>query len=746
MKQFKFICFFVLVFFVMSSICLAHGLAQFPKMPAETQAPDAAYITIQLFEHHRYLFSEEQLTRLDKIHHSLQNALRKIRESSDEKNKISARKELAKGSQELINFLDNYQNLIDVEITEPGKLKMDLKRVIPVKGDASAVLYRIRCGDGATKFSMGEWDFMRHWEDRHENYIPFNRPGITYSLVDYKSIVPGTNGVTIYFAPIDKPAEFSRGLLSFAAPETGVLDFNLIDENKKNSPAMIRLVTKLNNRVRIPGSAIDFSDQFEKGGAPPVCFYRTDMRNVQLNGPLFGKEFHCIPGSFVMGLPPGEYDVTVYTGIEYLPVHKKFTIKPGKTTRVSVQMKRWVNMAGRGWYSGDDHVHARLMNDKDAGNILTFSKATDTHIVSVLCMGNHRRIWFPQRGYGPEFRVIDDDFVLVPGQECPRFFMGHSIGLNLKKLVRDSKKNILNSWVADTIHADGGLYGQAHLSHKSYWIIRDLTMQMILGKSDFGEILQLNHLGTELYYQFLNLGFKLTAAAGSDAPYAGSIGDVRIYAYIGKNKKVTADNWFEAMRRGRTFVSNGTMLDLHVNNAIPGDEIIIDKKQKVHISAKAWGLKNASAPKKLIIFSHGKIVKEIISDTLTNEELNIDFDFDVEFGTWIAACAFGHDGSKAHTTPVYITRKGFRFWDIEQASNLISKCYETLDEMEQSLANNKQWKASGTLDPLDHFATAIADQADLLIEPLKEVRAKYKKLEETYQKELKLRKKYETKL
>ena len=66
----------------MSSVCLAHGLAQFPKLPAETQAPDAAYIALQLYEHHRYLFSEEQLSRLDKIHHSLQNALRKIRESS----------------------------------------------------------------------------------------------------------------------------------------------------------------------------------------------------------------------------------------------------------------------------------------------------------------------------------------------------------------------------------------------------------------------------------------------------------------------------------------------------------------------------------------------------------------------------------------------------------------------------------------------------------------------------------------
>jgi len=508
---------------------------------------------------------------------------------------------------------------------------------------------------------------------------------------------------------------------------------------------MVRLVSRYDNRLRVPSGALDFSDQLEMGGAPPPGFYRVDARPIGLNGPLYGKFFHCVPGPFMMALPPGDYDVAIYKGIEYISVQEKFNIKPGETTNLSVQMKRWVHMAKRGWYSGDDHVHASVMNDKDAGQIMTFAKATDTNVANLLCMGDHRRIWFQQRGYGPAFRVGEGDFILVPGQEGPRYFMGHAIGLNLKRMVRDPDRYLLNEWVADTIHADGGLYGQAHLGHELFDVDRDLTMQVVRGKSDFGEILQFNHLGTNLYYQYLNLGFKLTASAGSDTPYGGSIGDERVYANVGKSKipflkkKFTVDDWFEAVRRGNTFVTDGPMIDFQVDNAGPGQEIAIDKKQTLRIRAKAWGLANASAPKKLAIISHGKTIKEVTSDEPTQDTLEVEFEFEVEHGTWIAVHAFGHDGSQGHTTPVYIVRDGFRFWDVGQVPDLIAKRYAVLDTLEKALLDHQQQKAEGTLEPLSHFGMGLADQADEVLKSIEEVRLDYKNLQKIYQQELKQR-------
>lgn len=72
-------------------------------------------------------------------------------------------------------------------------------------------------------------------------------------------------------------------------------------------------------------------------------------------------------------------------------------------------------------------------------------------------------------------------------------------------------------------------------------------------KVDFAEILQFGHLGVELYYEFLNLGFPLTASAGSDFPVGGTIGESRVYAYLG-DQPFTADIFAfgSTMRSGRS--------------------------------------------------------------------------------------------------------------------------------------------------------------------------------------------------
>ena len=53
----------------------------------------------------------------------------------------------------------------------------------------------------------------------------------------------------------------------------------------------------------------------------------------------------------------------------------------------------------------------------------------------------------------------------------------------------------------------------------------------------------------------LNLGFRLTAAAGSDTPWGSTIGEVRTYVHTGAQFDV--DTWFRNLKAGHTFVING---------------------------------------------------------------------------------------------------------------------------------------------------------------------------------------------
>src|SRR5262245_56377712 len=62
---------------------------------------------------------------------------------------------------------------------------------------------------------------------------------------------------------------------------------------------------------------------------------------------------------FLAELPAGKYTITVERGHEYFPTTSVVTLadKPVHTT---LKLRRWIDMAGRGWYSGETHVHRTL--------------------------------------------------------------------------------------------------------------------------------------------------------------------------------------------------------------------------------------------------------------------------------------------------------------------------------------------------------------------------------------------------
>ena len=157
-------------------------------------------------------------------------------------------------------------------------------------------------------------------------------------------------------------------------------------------------------------------------------------------------------------------------------------------------------------------------------------------------------------------------------------------------------------------------------------------------KVDFVEILQFNSLGTRLYYDFLNFGCKLTASAGSDVPRGGTVGEVRAYAYLGR-KSFSANAWFEAFRRGRTFTTSGPMLELQVDDALPGDELQIKSDRKLHVRARAWGDPKRMAPMKLEVVKHGEVISAAESKDPEQPEAKLDFTVDAGYGCWIAARA-----------------------------------------------------------------------------------------------------------
>jgi hypothetical protein len=312
--------------------------------------------------------------------------------------------------------------------------------------------------------------------------------------------------------------------------------------------------------------------------------------------------------------------------------------------------------------------------------------------------------------------------------------------MDLLEMVRDTDRYYLYDTVFDAVHGQGGLSGYCHVNSGIFHVHRDMSMNIARGKVDFVEVLQFANLGVDLYYDFLNLGFKVTASAGSDVPWGGSVGEVRVYAHTGK-RKLNVEDWFEAVRRGRTFVTNGIMLDLNVDGALPGDELRIpdtDPRRSLAVRVRAWGHPERGVPMKLELIANGEPIKTVTSEDSQQTDINLNDHIAPGHGMWVAARAEGSDGSRAHTTPVYIIREGFRFWKFDEVDALIARRLASLEEIVQIVNEAIARHERGEVDD-NRPVRQLALQGPELLQRVEVARGIYQELREIAEKERPMR-------
>ncbi|MFC1737045.1 CehA/McbA family metallohydrolase, partial [Candidatus Hydrogenedentota bacterium] len=272
-----------------------------------------------------------------------------------------------------------------------------------------------------------------------------------------------------------------------------------------------------------------------------------------------GKEPRFCDGRLGVDLPPGDYTLDVGKGIEFTPQKMAFSITAGKVNKIKMQLERFVDFPSRGWWAGDDHFHFRREDTSMDDYLMMTAAAEDVAIVNVLQMGSFLSgDAFRQFAWGADGRNSNGKQVLVPGQEEPRTGMlGHVIGLNVQSYVRHLDQYFHYDRVFKPLRAQGALTGYAHvrgytkdgagnlINHKGVVIDQEncavawtpfncdqgLTVDLAEGLVDFVEIIDSrNTLNPSVYYEFLNLGFHITASAGSDFPYgAGHVAEQRVY-------------------------------------------------------------------------------------------------------------------------------------------------------------------------------------------------------------------------
>ena len=197
-----------------------------------------------------------------------------------------------------------------------------------------------------------------------------------------------------------------------------------------------------------------------------------------------------------------------------------------------------------------------------------------------------------------------------------------------------------------------------------------------------------------LYHHLLSCGLRLAATAGTDtflsfargpAPASNPPGWGRVYAQL-RDAPLSTAAFTDAVRAGRTVVTNGPWLTLDVDDHGPG--AVLDRGRGG--TAACPGGRTGQAPGVERLVLHGP------DGVLASGAGELEHEVTVDGGLWLAAAAYGDTDPHtvgapvfAHTTPVYVDVDGRRVGRAASAR----WCLRLLDGVEELAAEQ------GRFDP-----------------------------------------------
>jgi hypothetical protein len=286
-----------------------------------------------------------------------------------------------------------------------------------------------------------------------------------------------------------------------------------------------------------------------------------------------------------------------------------------------------------------------------------------------------------------------------------------------------------NADMADIAHAQGALIGYVHpfeeeprpLTRPAHTDADELPVDVALGKVDYLEIVAFaDHQATAgVWYRLLNLGFRIPAAGGTDAManYAtlrGPVGLNRVYASVA-NGALSSEAWLDALRQGRTFATNGPLLDFSVAGNPIGSTLRLERGQSVPFTAR---LRSIVPVDHAQVVCNGRVARELALGS-HRDRLDINGTLPIDKSGWCLLRAFTAKAEYpvldnfvyATTSPVYVTVRGARPRSPEDA-----RYFEAwIDHLLQTTGSYPDWNSA-------------AEKAGVL-QKLKDARAVYERLE-----------------
>jgi hypothetical protein len=322
---------------------------------------------------------------------------------------------------------------------------------------------------------------------------------------------------------------------------------------------------------------------------------------------------------FRVELPPGQYTFTTERGKEYHPLSQQVVVADEPLT-LKIALQRWVNMASRGWFSGDGHVHRSLAElptlllaeDLNVALPETYwvreafapptsgDKNSEVKVPAELIKADATHVIWP--------RNTEYEITTVGGKD-------HNLGAVL--ILNHHEPFTLGAPpmrpVAEAAHRQGALLDLdkcnwawtmmlvpvmkidlCELANNQMWRTDFAFTNFTIPAPAFMNVPDAGRSGGERdwinytlggYYALLDCGFRLRPTAGSaSGVHPVPLGFGRVYVYCPKG--FSYDNWIKGLGEGRSFVTTGPMLLAKINGEVPGGQfkLAAGKARKIELT------------------------------------------------------------------------------------------------------------------------------------------------------------------
>jgi hypothetical protein len=357
-------------------------------------------------------------------------------------------------------------------------------------------------------------------------------------------------------------------------------------------------------------------------------------------------------------------------GFDIEPIRRTVDIGPDRR-ELELRLRRIADPRAEGWHAGDTHVHFL----SPSGAHLE-AAAEGLEVVNLL-MAQWGSLFTNTEDFSGEPSVDPRWGTIVHvGSENRQHTLGHIGLLGLRRPVMPWSSDgpdeaelagpletTLSRWADECHEQDGTVV----LSHFPYPYCEQPAL-IATGRADAVEWLLQDRRGHQEYYRYLNMGFRLPLAGGTDKMGNDTaVGLCRTYVRLAADEPLTHASWRRGLGAGRTFATTGPLLTLKVDDALPGDEVSLRSAGSVELTANVTSIVPVGS---LQIVMNGEVVASTESPG-PDGSLRITQQLRVDRHSWIAARCGGvnyFDGPHhvdawerpffAHTSPVYVSVGG----------------------------------------------------------------------------------------